>query len=178
MDIYIYYVYAYLREKDGTPYYIGKGKGNRAFVEHRNGKVPVPKDKSKIVFIFEELSEQDAFALECRLIKYHGRKDNNTGILQNLTDGGDGASGSVHSEETKQKIRNARIGTRRSIETRQILSSLRKGKSPGNKGKPSPKKGVSTKPHSEETKQKMSDKKKSKPWSDARRAAQIARTYC
>lgn len=41
-----YYTYAYLRE-DKTPYYIGKGIGNRIYYTNRKGLKP-PKDKSKI----------------------------------------------------------------------------------------------------------------------------------
>ena len=107
----IYYVYAYLRSEDsdtakaGTPYYIGKGCYNRAFVKH--GRINVPKDRSHIVFLAIDLHEWAALALERRYIKWYGRVDTNTGILHNLTDGGEGTSGSlrVFTEEHKENLR-------------------------------------------------------------------------
>lgn len=104
--MYIYYVYWYLR-KDGTPYYIGKGKGRRMYEKHN---VHLPADKSKIRVIAQNLSEPEALILETKLIKEFGRKDLNTGILRNLTNGGDGTSGYKHTEEWKQNNSKRMIG--------------------------------------------------------------------
>ena len=79
-----YYVYAYLNA-DNTPYYIGKGKNNRAFEKHKNVITP---PASRIVILENNLSEIGAFAIERRMIKWYGRKFNNTGILENKSEGG------------------------------------------------------------------------------------------
>jgi len=93
-----FYVYMYLRE-DGTPYYVGKGIGNRAYQKNRRLKPP-PKNR---IIIQDRLTEEQAFQQEIEHIAFYGRIDNGTGMLRNLTDGGEGASGAIRSDEAIQK---------------------------------------------------------------------------
>jgi len=98
----MYYTYAYLRE-DRTPYYIGKGKENRAYKKGKS-EVNPPKDKSRIIFLKQNLTEEEAFRHEIYMIALFGRKDLGTGILYNMTNGGEGVSGLIRSKETRKKI--------------------------------------------------------------------------
>lgn len=144
-----YYVYAYLRE-DGTPYYIGKGKNNRAYAKNHRG---FPKDLSRIIFLERNLTEIGALALERRYIAWYGRKDQNTGCLINLTDGGESTSGWTMPNEVKQKISQTKkgsvpwnIGKAHSTTTRQKLVEAHKTRAPV----------------SDETRRKMSEAHKNK----------------
>lgn len=97
-----YYTYAYMRE-DGTPYYIGKGKGNRAFKRTRSGVAVPPKERIKL--LVENTTEEWALFIEMCLIDKWGRLNDGTGILENFTDGGEGVSGYAHTAETKEHLR-------------------------------------------------------------------------
>ena len=94
-----FYTYAYLRE-DGTPYYVGKGQGDRAYAKRRR---PPPPPVERILILKKNLSEEEAFRHEVYMIAVLGRKDTGTGMLWNFTDGGEGCSGVVVSEETRRK---------------------------------------------------------------------------
>jgi hypothetical protein len=96
----MFYTYLWLRE-DGTPYYAGKGKGNRGF-ESRGHRVHCP--PLERIIIQEWVSETEAFEAEKFLILYYGRKDLGTGYLVNLSDGGEGVSGSIAVSERMKRL--------------------------------------------------------------------------
>lgn len=163
----IYYVYAYLREKNGTPYYIGMGSKRRAFDKHvRSNKSDIrPRDKSRIVFLEKNLTLVGAIALERRYIRWYGRLDLRTGILLNLTDGGEG--GMNFSPAIKKKLSDLgkgrtpwNKGISPTQEVKDKISCANKGRTPWNKGIP----------HNEEQKEKLKEawvRKKEKnhqPW--------------
>lgn len=151
-----FYVYEYLRSQPsehgsvGSSYYIGKGRGKRAFeAKHHHA---FPKDKSFIRIVARNLSEPDAFQLEMLLIQLHGRIDNGTGSLRNRTDGGDGSSGAILSVGHREKLLLSHLGTKHSAATRVKMAAAKLGRKTG---RPSPFKGVSGTPRSKEIRNKI-----------------------
>jgi hypothetical protein len=128
-----YYTYAYLRE-DGTPYYIGKGKNYRAY---NDGGKPCcrPPIKERIIILKNNLTEEDAHRHEIYMISIFGRKDIGTGILRNKTNGGEGKSGWVPSQETIEKLRKANLGRKHSKKTCEKMSKSKMGHSVDEKTK-------------------------------------------
>tara|TARA_R110002050_G_scaffold66762_3_gene144664 strand:+ start:25 stop:597 length:573 start_codon:yes stop_codon:yes gene_type:complete len=112
----MFYTYAYLRE-DGTPYYIGKGSGERTTEFHIGRSKNFIPSEDRILILKDNLTEEEAFRHEIYLISVLGRKDLGTGILRNLTDGGEGCTGMRHSEETRERIRQITTGVKQSEET-------------------------------------------------------------
>lgn len=112
-----FFVYALFKDAAMTkPFYIGKGSGKRirghvcpSSLRKRTPKnCAVKKVLAELGFIpsvviKRDLTEAEAFDLERLLIAQHGRRDIGTGILANVTDGGEGVAGLIHSAEHRAK---------------------------------------------------------------------------
>lgn len=159
-----FYTYAYLRE-NRTPYYIGKGKDKRAYQREKTDIKP-PKDKSRILILKKNLTEDRAFRHEIYMISVFGRKDLGTGILHNRTDGGEGCSGRKCTEESKIKISESNKGKKRSEETKRKVSESKKGEKRSEEFKRNLSKFWKGRSLSEEHKRKISKAKKGKTYSE------------
>jgi NUMOD3 motif len=131
-----YYTYTYLRE-DESPYYVGKGKGDRVTKSHKRQGIKVPIDHSRIKLLYWP-DEELAIAYEIYQIDFWGRKDIGTGILRNRTDGGEkppSSKGKKHSEASRKRMSEAQRGNKNNLgkplseETKRKISEARKGKS-------------------------------------------------
>jgi len=121
-----YYTYAYL-QNDGFPYYIGKGKGCRLY-DHRGKNCNPPKDRSRIIKLKQNLTEEEAFKHEVYMISIFGKKCDGTGILMNIADGGS-APPTMYGDNspTKRPEVRAKIGAsnKKSLKGRSIPEEIR-----------------------------------------------------
>ena len=179
-----FYVYVHIRKDNNTVFYVGKGKGNRAYDLDRGNFHNGVRDEygCRVEIIKDGLTESQAFRLEKYMIKYYvltlgygapidGYRDFSNNYLTNFTWGGEGTSGMNPWNKGKKGIQagenNPFYGKHHTEEAKQKIGEKLKGKmvgekngmfgkNPWNKGK----KGLFH--HSEETKQRMSEKCKGK----------------
>jgi len=109
----MFYVYVYRDPRPlklNRPVYVGKGTGDRDLSHWSRGSHNKPfqdfishlKTRGLVAIcerVFETENEEEAFAKEIELIALYGRRNLGTGTLFNLTDGGEGGSGTVRTAE-------------------------------------------------------------------------------
>ena len=107
----MFYVYV-LRYPDGTPFYVGKGRGERAY-RHSTESPYVKQELDKLSgngeiptvnILLRTENEDEAFEKEIHFIEMFGRKDKGIGSLLNRSDGGKEAANKIISEETRNKL--------------------------------------------------------------------------
>jgi hypothetical protein len=164
------YVYQHVRLDTNEVFYIGIGSGrnyeraNRISRRSNWWNKIVAKAGRRVEIIVDNISWDEACQKEQELILKYGRRDLGKGTLVNMTNGGDGVTGIVMTEEHKRKIGQANKGGKgwtgrtHSEETRRLLSKINKGH-----------KYHLGKKLSEQTKNKIRETLTGKPWTEQRR---------
>lgn len=150
-------VYRHITKDTNKVFYVGMGNKKRPYTKTKRNlhwNNIVNKHGYYVEVLTENMSFEDAKELEVFLISLYGRKDNKTGILCNLTDGGEGTINLT--ENSRKKISQSRKGVRtlpldyvRTKEHCEKLSLAKKGKESAFKGKK----------HSEKTKDIIKEKR-------------------
>ena len=104
------YIYRHIRLDKNEPFYIGIGtdsKYQRAYSKQSRNifwNRVVSKTDYEVEILLDNLTKDEAKIKEIEFIALYGKKIDKTGILTNISDGGDGNSGCKHTEEAKLKI--------------------------------------------------------------------------
>lgn len=171
------YVYRHIRLDKNQPFYIGIGltedNYKRAYsILNRNKywRNIVNKTDYEIEIIYDDISIKDAYKKEKEFIKLYGRKDNKTGILVNMTDGGDGVVGKIYTDEYRKKLsiagsgnKNPNYGKTHTKEARKKISIANIGRKATDETRKKMSLSQIGRKHSDETKNKISLSKMGKP---------------
>lgn len=98
-----FYIYRWIRLDTNQPFYVGKGKGNRFKIKNNRSeyfKRILNKVECKTEIFIKNLTEDIAFTKEMEFIKLYKI---HSLCEANLTNGGEGCSGMIHSEKSKNK---------------------------------------------------------------------------
>ena len=140
------YLYRHIRLDKNEPFYIGIGSDDKYLransKKNRNHRWNNVANKTdyRVEIIIDDISYDFAKEKEIEFIDIYKRKEDG-GSLSNITKGGDGVLGLVHTEESRKKMGDANRGKLISDTHKKIISELHKGKV-----------------LSEETRKKMSEK--------------------
>ena len=125
-----FYTYIHTRKDDLKVFYVGKGNGRRAWVSTGKGRSEYWKrvaakhgHLTDICAYFEtegEAHEHERFLIQC--FRSMGAP------LVNLTDGGEGTCGMVHSAQARAKITAAGLGRRHTEASLAKMSMVQKGR--------------------------------------------------
>ena len=119
-----YYVYIHRRLSDGQVFYVGKGKGKRAYsTSGRNKRWLNTYNKHGFVveIVASDLTEGDAFSIEKDVISQ--MRELYPSTMCNMTDGGEGVSGYVMSDSQKEECRKRNTGKVKSENTKSKISN-------------------------------------------------------
>lgn len=169
------YLYRHIRLDNNEPFYVGIGEYSsqhkniykRAYNKLNRNKYwknITNKTQYKVEIILDDLTWKEACKKEIEFIALYGRKDLCKGSLVNLTNGGEGIIGQIFSEESKNKMSKSKSKWWNNVD-QLTKENINNKKSKKTKGIPKPE-GFGSKisglrgPMSQETKQKISLKKK------------------
>ena len=127
------YVYRHIRKDKNKVFYIGIGSDeNHIRANNFKGRNEIwdnihSKSEVFVEILFDNITWVEACEIEKKLISEYGRLNNKTGILANMTDGGEGTLNRILSDETRLKLGRGNRGKKRTEESKSKQSESTKG---------------------------------------------------